>query len=243
MTSQANLTFPKVLCVIPARGGSKGLPNKNLLEIGGVPLIAHPIKYALKSKLITKLIVSTDSPEIAKVAEKFGAEIPFLRPTEIASDLATTESVLTHAISTIEATSNDYFDFCVFLTSTSIFRPDGLIDLGINTLMQNPSLDSFFSGFETTKNYWQKGTSGWTRLLPWMRTYSSRQVRESIVREDTGIACVSRAQIWRDGRRIGDKVHIEMNRDELSSLDIHTLEDFKLVEFALELRNANESHK
>jgi len=109
--------------------------------------------------------------------------------------------------------------------------------------MQNPSLDSFFSGFETTKNYWQKGTSGWTRLLPWMRTYSSRQVRESIVREDTGIACVSRAQIWRDGRRIGDKVHIEMNRDELSSLDIHTLEDFKLVEFALELRNANESNK
>jgi CMP-N,N'-diacetyllegionaminic acid synthase len=243
MTFPDNAKTPKVLCVIPARGGSKGLPNKNLLEIGGVPLIAHPIKYALKSKLITKLIVSTDSPEIAKVAEKFGAEIPFLRPIEIASDLATTESVLTHAISTIESTSSDYFDYCVFLTSTSIFRPEGLIDLGINTLEQNPSLDSFFSGFETTKNYWQKESGAWTRLLPWMRTYSSRQVRDSIVREDTGVACVSRAQIWRDGRRIGDKVHIEMNKDELSSLDIHTLEDFKLVEFALELRSANDSNE
>ena len=243
MTFLDDAKTPKVLCVIPARGGSKGLPNKNLLEIGGVPLIAHPIKYALKSKLITKLIVSTDSPEIAKVAEKFGAEIPFLRPIEIASDLATTESVLTHAISTIEAVSSDYFDYCVFLTSTSIFRPEGLIDLGINTLMQNPSLDSFFSGFETTKNYWRRESGAWTRLLPWMRTYSSRQVRDSIVREDTGVACVSRAQIWRDGRRIGDKVHIEMNKDELSSLDIHTLEDFKLVEFALELRSVNDSNE
>lgn len=243
MKFSANSTLPKVLCVIPARGGSKGLPNKNLLEIGGVPLIAHPIKYALKSNLVTKLIVSTDSPEIAKVAEKFGAEIPFLRPVEIASDLATTESVLTHAISTIEATSGYYFDYCVFLTATSIFRPEGLIDLGINTLMQNPSLDSFFSGFETTKNYWQVESGTWTRLLPWMRTYSSRQVRDNIVREDTGIACVSRAQIWRDGRRIGDKVHIEMNKDEFSSLDIHTSEDFKLAEFALELRSANDSNK
>lgn len=243
MSLNANLTFPKVLCVIPARGGSKGLPNKNLLEIGGVPLIAHPIKYALESKLITKLIVSTDSPEIAKVAEKYGAEVPFLRPIEIASDLATTESVLTHAISTIESTSNEYFDYCVFLTSTSIFRPEGLIDLGINTLIQNPSLDSFFSGFETTKNYWQKESGMWIRLLPWMRTYSSRQVRDRIVREDTGIACISKAQIWREGRRIGDKVHIEINKDELSSLDIHTLEDFKLVEFAWEMRGLSDSNK
>jgi CMP-N-acetylneuraminic acid synthetase len=240
MNYPESIESPKVLCVIPARGGSKGLPNKNLLQFDGIPLIAHAIKYALQSSYITKLIVSTDSLEIGNVSKVFGAEVPFLRPLEIADDLATTESVLTHALSTIESITGDRFDYCVFLTATSVFRPDGLIDLGVKTLMGNPKLESFFSGYETTKNYWQKEGEVWTRLLPWMKVYSSRQTRASIVREDTGIACVSRAEIWRTGRRIGDNVHIEINRDEFSSIDIHTLEDFRLAESALRLRRGHD---
>lgn len=236
MTS-LNTNKPKVLCVIPARAGSKGLPNKNLMEIGGIPLIAHPIRYALSSRFVSRIIVSTDSTEIARVAKEHGAEVPFMRPAEIADDFATTESVLSHALTKVEELGTESFDFCVFLTATSIFRPEGLIDLGVETLMRDNTLDSFFSGYETTKNYWHFEDKAWKRLLPWMRDYSSRQIRQSIVREDTGIACVSRANVWRAGRRIGDNVHIEINKDEFSTLDIHTLEDFKLAEYALKMRN------
>lgn len=238
MMTSLNSNSPKVLCVIPARAGSKGLPNKNLLEIGGMPLIAYPIKYALSSRFVSRIIVSTDSSEIARVAIAHGAEVPFMRPQEIAGDFATTESVLTHAITKLEETGDESFDFCVFLTATSIFRPEGLIDLGVETLMKDKTLDSFFSGYETTKNYWHVEDKAWKRLLPWMRDYSSRQIRKSIVREDTGIACVSRADIWRSGRRIGDSVHIEINMDEFSTLDIHTIEDFRLAEYAMKMRNS-----
>jgi CMP-N-acetylneuraminic acid synthetase len=231
----------EVLCVIPARGGSKGLPNKNILNLDGSPLISHAIRYALESKFITDIVVSTDSEDIANVALSHGAQVPFIRPKELSDDLSTTESVLTHALKEMESIKKKTYDYCVFLTGTSVIRPSGLIDRGIDYLNNHPIIESYFSGYKTTKNYWKVDSHGnWERLLSWMKVYSSRQVRENIVREDTGIASISRANIWRSGRRIGDKVFIEITEDDFTSLDIHTAEDLELAECAIRIRRQNE---
>jgi N-acylneuraminate cytidylyltransferase/CMP-N,N'-diacetyllegionaminic acid synthase len=88
----------KPICFIPARGGSKGVPKKNLRLLSGKPLIAHTIIESINSGLFDHVIVSTDSPEIAKIAKNYGAEVPFMRPKRLAGDLTTFDDVLIHAI-------------------------------------------------------------------------------------------------------------------------------------------------
>jgi len=88
----------KVLALIPARGGSKGVPSKNIKNLGNKPLIAHTIDLAINCKLIDRIIVSTDSDEIAHISKKYGAEVPFMRPEEISQDETPTLSVVKHAI-------------------------------------------------------------------------------------------------------------------------------------------------
>ena len=87
-----------VLGVIPARGGSKGLPKKNLYPLNGKPLIAYTIEAALESELLTTIIVSTDSAEIAAVARRYKCDVPFIRPTELATDTALSVDVMKHAL-------------------------------------------------------------------------------------------------------------------------------------------------
>jgi CMP-N-acetylneuraminic acid synthetase len=228
----------ETLCLIIARGGSKGLPNKNLSDLRGKPLIAWPIIYALKSSQVSDVVVSTDSEEIAQIALKYGAKVPFIRPSSLASDTSTTESVLQHGLEYMETSEDKTYDYCFFLTATDIFRPEGIIEEGLKILREDPTIDSFFVGQKTTKNYWEKSLNGeWVRVKDWMREYGSRQSRNFIIREDTGLGCVSRARIWREGRRIGDKVHIKVIDDSYSSIDIHTFEDLALANFALKFRS------
>ena len=88
------------------------------------------------------------------------------------------------------------------------------------------------------KNFWERNNEGkWERLKPWMKVYSSRQVRQTIVREDTGLACASRTFLWRSGRRIGDNVYIIENEDDFSFIDIHSEDDLLLAEAALKIRD------
>ena len=108
-----------VLAVIPARGGSKGLPGKNIRPLAGLPLIAHSIALAKLCPQITRLIVSTDASAIAAVAVQFGAEVPFMRPTELAQDDTPTWPVLRHALKMIEQEENRHYDFLVLLDPTS----------------------------------------------------------------------------------------------------------------------------
>jgi CMP-N,N'-diacetyllegionaminic acid synthase len=228
----------ETLCLIIARGGSKGLPNKNLLELMGKPLIAWPIIYALSSSLVSDVVVSTDSEEIAQIARKYGAKVPFLRPSVLAGDNATTESVLQHGLQYMEKSENKIYEYCVFLTATDIFRPSGLIEEGLKILEGDSTIDSFFVGQKTTKNYWEKDFNGsWVRIKDWMREYGSRQTRQYIIREDTGLGCVSRAKFWRQGRRIGDNVEIKVIDDSFASIDIHTFEDLAVANFALKIRS------
>ncbi len=227
-----------VICVIPARGGSKGLKKKNLKKVLKKKLIHYPIKYALKSKLVGTVLVSTDSKSIASEAIKAGAIVPFLRPKKLSTDLATTEATLKHALLTFEKKINKKFKICIFLTCTDIFRKPKWIEKGIDILKKKKNIESVFVGFKTHKNFWEKKRkSGWKRLKNRMKTYSSRQVRNYLIREDTGLFCASRAELWRKGKRIGDKVQVIQNDDTFSSIDIHNLDDLRLANSAMKIFN------
>lgn len=101
-----------MLAVIPARGGSKGVPGKNIKELVGKPLIAYTIEAAIESNIFKKIIVSTDSSQIAKIAINYGAEVPFLRPDEISGDLTSSDDVILHALSYYQQQGIGYDEVC-----------------------------------------------------------------------------------------------------------------------------------
>ena len=226
----------KIICIILARGGSKGLKNKNLRKVNGKPLIYYPIKDALKTNIIDDVIVSTDDKKIAHYAEKYGATVPFIRPKKLSGDLATTESCLKHALVTYEKMKKIKYDYCIFIGATDIFRDINWIIEGVKILNKRKKIESVFSGHITHKNFWEKKNNRWIRLRSWMKKYSSRQTRQKIIREDTALACVSRLYLWRKGRRIGDKVQIIENEDVLTSLEIHNKKDLKIVDKIFKMR-------
>ena len=128
---------PEVLVVVPARGGSKGLPRKNIRPLAGHPLIAYSIAAGLQSRSVTRTIVSTDDEEIAAVARNYGAETPFLRPPEFAQDNTLDLPVFQHALTWL-AEHEDYRpDVVVQLRPTSPVRPTSLVDDGVGMLLNN----------------------------------------------------------------------------------------------------------
>lgn len=133
---------PEVLAIIPARGGSKGLPRKNLFEFLGRPLIAWSIDAGRHAKLVSRTIVSTDSEEIAAVAVDAGGEVPFLRPEELAGDLVRDLPVFEHALAWLKRSEGYVPDYVVQLRPTSPVRPPGLIDDGIQRLVEAPDAHS-----------------------------------------------------------------------------------------------------
>lgn len=227
-----------IICVIPARGNSKGIKKKNLQKVSNKTLLKYPIEYAVNSKLIGTVLVTTDNSEIAKAARKYGAITPFIRPKSISGDLATTESTLKHALLSYEKIKNKKFKVCIFLTCTDIFRKKSWIKDGLKILKKNNKIESVFVGNKTHKNFWEKNTNKkykWERLKKHMKNYSSRQVKKYVVREDTGLFCASKASLWRKGKRIGDNVEIILNDDSFSVIDIHNNEDLRLANAAMKI--------
>ncbi|MCW7471411.1 acylneuraminate cytidylyltransferase family protein [Leptospira kanakyensis] len=135
----------KVLGLIPARGGSKGLPGKNIKMLCGKPLIVWSIEKAKKSKYIDDLIVNTDSLEIADISKKNGADVPFIRPSELATDSASTFSVLEHTLNFYK-NKNVFYDYLILLEPTSPLREDDDIDKMLLMLEEeNENFDSIVS--------------------------------------------------------------------------------------------------
>lgn len=124
-----------ILCVITARGGSKGLPGKNIKELDGKPLIAYSIHAAKRSRLITRTIVSTDDEQIADVARRYGGEVPFLRLKELAEDDTPHLPVIQHAIGVMENLDGITYEYAVIFQPTSPFRTPASIDGTIQKLM------------------------------------------------------------------------------------------------------------
>lgn len=124
----------KLLAFIPARGGSKGIKEKNIVDLCGKPLISYTIEAALKSEYIDKVIVSTDSDKIADVSKKYGAEIPFLRPAELSTDTAKTIDAVLHAIRTLKKGEN--YDVLVLLQPTQPLRTYLDIDAAVKMFFE-----------------------------------------------------------------------------------------------------------
>lgn len=118
----------EVLAIIPARGGSKGLPHKNIMDLGGKPLVAHSIDAALRSELITRVVVSTDDQEIADVALKYGAEVPFLRPSDLANDTMELWPAVKHLLEWLQREEGYVPDAHAVLLPTSPFRTPAMLD-------------------------------------------------------------------------------------------------------------------
>lgn len=116
----------RILAIIPARGGSKGVPGKNIRILGNKPLIAYSVEQAIASDSFAKIIVSTDDDAIAKIAIQFGAEVPFIRPSELANDTASSIDVVIHAVDFLES-KNESFDAICLLQPTSPFREKSFI--------------------------------------------------------------------------------------------------------------------
>lgn len=136
----------KILALIPARGGSKGLPRKNILPICGRPLIAWSVDKALRSKHVDTVLVTTDSQEIADVAQAAGAHVPFLRPAELATDRSSTYDAIRHALTYLEEKEGKTFDYVVLLEPTSPLREDDDIDRMLERLISNAAeFDSIIS--------------------------------------------------------------------------------------------------
>ena len=134
------------IAIIPARGGSKGLPGKNIKELCGKPLIAWTIESALQSKYIDEVMVTTDSLEIAEIAKQYGATVPFLRPVELATDTASSFDVVKHTIDFYSSKLHKEFDYIVLLEPTSPLREiDDLDNMIEKIILIEKDFDSIIS--------------------------------------------------------------------------------------------------
>jgi CMP-N,N'-diacetyllegionaminic acid synthase len=138
----------EIIALIPARGGSKSIPKKNVVDLGGFPLIAYSIAAASMSKHISRVIVSTDSEEIAEVAKKHGAEVPFTRPAEFATDTAVDFDVVKHTLDWLKQNEDYEPEYIVFLRPTTPLRDPALIDEAIENILSHKEATSLRSGYE-----------------------------------------------------------------------------------------------
>ena len=163
----------KVLAIIPARGGSKGLPRKNILPLADKPLIAHSIDQANKSKYIDKLILSTEDEEIIKVSKNYEIEIPFIRPKSLSEDAISGLDVVLHAVENILG-----YDLVVLLQPTSPLRLTIDIDTCIEKLI-NRNVNACVSVVETSKSpYWMFELNEYENLIPVIKDVPLVSIRQ-----------------------------------------------------------------
>jgi len=161
---------PEILAVIPARGGSQGIPRKNIRTLAGQPLIAWSIAAAQRARLVNRVFTSTDDEEIAAIARSYGAEVPFLRPAEHAQSDTRDFPVFQHVVDWLERIEGYVPDIIVQLRPTSPLRPPGLIDEAIELLFADESADSVRSVTSPSQNPYKMWTVAGNALKPLLST-------------------------------------------------------------------------
>ena len=219
----------KIVAIIPARKGSKGIKNKNIKILCGHPLISYSINYAKKSKFIDRVFVTTDSVKIANISKKLGAEIIF-RPKKLCNDVVMSDYAVVHAIKYIENNLKYKFDYIVFLQPTTPLRKKGEIDDAI-ILGITKKLDTVFSSTNYKPFLWKKfkNTLKPTSFNPYKR--KRRQIDSNI--NETGSYYITKKDIFiKFKNRFGKKVQC-FNSDIHSALEIDELNEFKYVSYLL----------
>lgn len=219
----------KIVCIIPARGGSKGLPGKNIKMFLDKPLIAHTIEQAKKSGLMDRIIVSTDDKMIAAISKKYGAEVPFMRPKFLARNESSTIDVLLHAIEWFE--KDDYlFDILVLLHATAPLRSVEDINSSIKLLF-NKNVSNVFSVTEAHRNpYFNmvEVNRGRVRLVK-EGYFASRQQAHKVYDMNASIYVW-----WKDVLKSKKKIFLKNSciyvMPKKRSVDIDDYIDFKIAE-------------
>ncbi|MFL0269662.1 cytidylyltransferase domain-containing protein [Candidatus Clostridium radicumherbarum] len=227
----------KVLAIIPARGGSKGIPGKNIKDLNGKPLIAYSIEETLKSKYTDKLIVTTDDKEIAEVSKRFGAEIPFLRPEELSCDDTPGIQPILHAVNWLHEKKFNY-DYIMCLQCTSPFRKVNQIDGAIEKLF-NEEADSIVSVCESESNpYWMKKIeNGFLKDFIGNNTFYARRQDIPKVYSLNGALYLAKTEILQRYNNWYTENTIPYIMDKLSSLDIDDIMDFRFAELLMKEKN------
>ena len=221
----------KAVAVIPARGGSKGISQKNLSNVLGKPLIAYTIEAALKAQTLDKVIVSTDDEHIAEVSQGCGAEVPFIRPHHLATDTATTLSVLQHAITALAEQQEYLADIVVCLQPTSPLRSTEDIDAAVR-LCIDAGADSVVSLCQAKHHpYWMKKIVD-GRISPLMKEnenhYTRRQDLPNVYQLN-GALYVTRTHVLIEENRVLGKYTAPYIMPPERSIDIDTPDDLKFA--------------
>jgi len=223
----------QIIAVIPARGGSKRVPRKNLLPLRGKPLIAYTIEQAKRSRLVDRVFVSTDDEEISIVARQYGAEV-IERPPELSGDTASSETALLHVVDWLAERENYQPEVLVFLQCTSPIRKESDIDNAIGAFLESHA-DSLFSACRFRKYIWQVHDGEASPLNYDYRHRWREQDFPHQVLENGSIFVLKTSVLKEQGNRLGGKMAV-YEMDELSSIQIDSAEDILLCNWIMEMR-------
>ncbi len=194
----------KCIAIIPARGGSKGIPRKNLIDLGGKPLIAHTIEHARSAPSVQRVIVSTDDDEIARVAAMFGAEV-IRRPSEISGDTARSEAAIVHVLEELSRRERYESDLVVFLQATSPLRRPEDVQAAIDLLVRE-NADSLFSACRFHGFLWRREGESWVSVDFDYEKRPRRQERPEEIMENGAIFVFKPWVLQKYNDRMGGKI-------------------------------------
>lgn len=236
----------QILCLIPARSGSKGIKDKNIKLLNDKPLIAWTIEQAIKSKYKMKIIVSTDSEEYAKVAKEWGAEVPFLRPKEISKDLSTDIEFIKHSINWLEEYENYKPDIIIQLRPTSPMRKVEDIDKTLEIFIKNYNdYDSLRTVYEIDKTPYKMYQIDDNKLKPLLPDFNNLKEPFNCCRQifpktylHNGYIDILKPNLLNDDMISGNKIY-PYQMSSCDNIDLDTEKDWNNLENILKKNKYN----
>jgi len=221
-----------ILAIIPARGGSKSIPNKNIIKLANKPLIGHTIAQAQKSRYIDKIVVTSDSPVILSVAEDYGAEL-IHRPKEFAQDASKMDQCIRHALLYLYDLDTYKPDFVVLLQPTSPLRKIATVDKAISEFVDNS--DKFDSLTSVHVLEPKLGNILKGRYMPYNKMNMQRQQLKEIYQECGTVFLFKPGRILKEQSLYGTRILPFIIKDRAESIDINDKHDIDLAEYFLSI--------
>ncbi len=220
---------PNIVAIVPARGGSKGLPKKNLQLLNGHPLITYAIAAAKRCERIARVIVATDDQTIADVAVRSGAEVPFLLPQDLVQDHTRLEDTFAYVTQWL-LKQDPTIEYICFVDPTRPVRPPHFLNDALGALLESGQ-DSVISGVHEHKSVWKKTDARLERLDS---GFTVRQLKpDQIYVCYSGLITCTKASFMAKGERLGPTVLIWEFDDHNMTVDVHTKDDLRLAELIL----------
>ena len=230
----------KFKVIIPARGGSKGVPRKNIRILNGLPLIAYPIQAAQKSTYVSEIYISTDDQEIAEIAKKYGAEVPFMRPRNLATDKTPQEQVLLHAVKKLNSLGID-FEIFVYRDCTVPFIDSSDMNGAIELLKKSDCYSTCASIKAHPNPYfgmWEPNKEGFLKISKTTDKVISRRQDAPIVYIIDGLFVFWTKKFLKTRKCLTPKMlPYEISRDHSHMIDFEF--DFKVAELLINSKNSH----